>query len=452
MKKMASTKKSAIGKAGLLTAISAVALLGVATAGYCDDAYSMAPPVSGQQDAQPVADGSNSAASSVFNWQEVPENQRVVINRAVFDHGGYQLYDNVGETIIVPFKNDNLYVMKFAVSDSDQMYFINSGSAPVLYVPENGYLENATVDGAKWYPFTEHFHPADPVFLGCAPSWDDYVSIGWYPGMCCYGGYYSPYAFGIGVFEPSFGLFIAFGGHHFDGWFGYRNFLFYNPAPYRIGFYHPEFYGFAGRGYWGGREFNGGWGHYAGRGFAGEHSYAYNHLSNGSGIRTAHTFQGAGTRSFYSSHNYQSGNRSFGGEVGRNYNSGNSGHVFRGAVGGGSSFSNHYNTFGSRGFSGGDRQTGSFSSHSFSGGDRSFGTFNSHTTQYDAHSFQGGSGGFGGGSSSHSFSGGFGGGSSSHSFSGGGFHGGGSTSHSFSSGGSFHGGESHGGGGQFGHH
>jgi hypothetical protein len=38
------------------------------------------------------------AGDSVFEWNEVPEDQQVPIERAVFDRAGYQLYDSVGET------------------------------------------------------------------------------------------------------------------------------------------------------------------------------------------------------------------------------------------------------------------------------------------------------------------------------------------------------------------
>ncbi len=173
----------------MIATVAALALLGVASAGYADDAYSMAPPVDGGSAAY------SSSASNVFGWQEVPAEQQVPIERAVFDHGGYQLYDSVGETIVVPFSNNNLYVMKFGVSQTGSMYFVNSGDAPILYLPENGYLQNATCSGGRWYPFTERWHPATPVYLGCAPSWSAYTSIGWYPGMYCHGGYWRQFEF-----------------------------------------------------------------------------------------------------------------------------------------------------------------------------------------------------------------------------------------------------------------
>ena len=88
------------------------------------------------------------------------------LTRAVFDQNGYQLFDTVGETILVPFTNNNLYVMKFAPSPDGTLYLVNQGDVPVLYVPAGGYLENAAVAGARWYPFPDEFRPAQPVFLG----------------------------------------------------------------------------------------------------------------------------------------------------------------------------------------------------------------------------------------------------------------------------------------------
>ena len=99
--------------------------------------------------------------------------------------------------------------MKFGLSDDGSTYFINDGTAPTLYLPHDGYLENATVTGAKWYPFPQDYHPAEPVYLGIAPSWPAYVDMGWYPDMAFYGGYYcrQPYISGAVVF-PTFGLFV----------------------------------------------------------------------------------------------------------------------------------------------------------------------------------------------------------------------------------------------------
>ena len=76
----------------------------------------------------------------------------------------------------MPFTNQNLYVMKFAESQNGKLYFENEGGFPVLYVPKGGYLENATVAGARWFPLGENFHPADPVFLGIAPSYTEFVT------------------------------------------------------------------------------------------------------------------------------------------------------------------------------------------------------------------------------------------------------------------------------------
>ena len=251
------TKKSAPVVRSLA---AAVGLLLLTSAAYADDPYSMAPPVESET-SQSVDDQQvSSAADKVFNWAEVPEDQQVPITRAVFDQGGYQLYDDVGETIVVPFTNQNLYVMKFARSETGRFYFVNEGNVPVLYVPENGYLDNASVAGAHWYPFSEEFHPSHPVFLGIAPSWTSFVSMGWYPGMYCRGGYWGEDSFiSGGVFLPSIGLFFQIGGHHYDGWDHYHRYYDDHPAPYHTGYYHRDVYRWAGRpNYDRGRFFGGG--------------------------------------------------------------------------------------------------------------------------------------------------------------------------------------------------
>ena len=159
--------------------------------------------------------------SNVFDWTDVPQNQVVPVERAAFDAGGYQIYDTTGDTIVVPFTNNNLYVMQFAPSGDGTMHFVNSdGNVPILYVPDGGYLENANVSGARWYPFSPGFHEDHPVFLGIAPSWDAYVAMGWYPGMYSWGGYWDH----DGIFVATSGLFFEIGGARYDGWGGYRHY------------------------------------------------------------------------------------------------------------------------------------------------------------------------------------------------------------------------------------
>ena len=375
-------------------------LVGAAKAGYCDDTYNIAPPVTGSVTPDSDTPSTSTTASSVFNWHEIPENQEVPVNRAVFDQGGYQLYDTVGETIIVPFKDNNLYVMKFAVSDNGTTYFVNSGDAPILYLPEDGYLENGTVAGAKWYPFTQNFAPTDPVYLGVAPSWSDYVGVGWYPDMCCYGGYWCT-TLG-GAFEPCVGLNIVFGGHSFVGWGAYCDFLVGYPAPFFVGFYHDGIYGFGAMRYWGDRSFHGGYwpghtlrsggfGHTGGfdhNGGLGRTGAAISHANSfagresggASGYHTQeHSFRG---NSGFASHSYSlsSGYRgsfgggSFGGGSRGSFGGGSSGGGSRGSFGGGSSGGDSRGSFGGFGggsFGGGHSSSGAGSrGGSFGGGSR----------------------------------------------------------------------------------
>jgi len=226
-----------------LSTAAAAGLLACSALAYADSPITMAPPVDADS-AQTVA-GSPAyvTPNSVFNWTEMPRDQQVLITRAIFDRGGYQLYDSAGETIVVPFTNDNLYVMKFARSHDGRMYLVNEGDAPVLYVPDGGYLANATVSGARWYPFSDDFQPAEPVYMGLAPSWPDYVDMGWYPGMICSGGFYGYNPFFPGaVFLPTIGFFFDVGGHRFHRFDDFRRFHRIHPAPFRIGFHDRDVY------------------------------------------------------------------------------------------------------------------------------------------------------------------------------------------------------------------
>jgi hypothetical protein len=343
---------------------------------------------------------------SVFNWQEVPQDQNVPITRAVFDQGGYQLYDTQGETIVVPFQDQNLYVMKFAVSDTGSMYFVNTGDAPVLYVPENGYLENASVPGAKWYPFTPKFHPATPVFLGIAPSWHVFIGMGWYPDMFCYGGYWCTTPFAVGVsFWPTADLFFVIGGAHFWGWGGYDHYFWAHPAPYRVTIVNNNIYRWGGRPWHGGpiaRPFMGtGHPYYANRGFGGGtrvfrgagQTYAIHEAINRDGAGfSGHTFRGAGEPAHAGfggyhgvasdTHAYTPGAHVFhGADVnsgGHAFTAGSYGHTFQGASHG-ATFSHSYG--------------GSFGSgHTFQGASHESATY-SHGGNSGGHTFQGASGG-----------------------------------------------------------
>ena len=176
------------------------------------------------------------------------------LTHAAFDRNGYQLYDTVGETVTVPFTNNNLYVMKFAPSDDGTLYLVNEGDAPILYVPKGGYLENASVPGTRWYPFPEDFHPAHPVYLGVAPSWSAFVSIGWSPDVVIRGGYYSRTSFiSGGLFLPSAGLVFEVGGCSYNGWSPYHDYVVAHPDRFRFGYadhdYHAHEFRGAGPGF-----------------------------------------------------------------------------------------------------------------------------------------------------------------------------------------------------------
>lgn len=237
---MKSTKNTRINQVFGLAA--ALVLTGGTAHVFAQSPVSIAPPI--QTGAPAIAD-----SDSTFQWSEVPQNQKVPLTRAVFDQNGYQLFDTAGETILVPFTDNNLYVMKFAPSPDGTLYLVNQGDVPVLYIPAGGFLENAAVAGARWYPFPDEFHPAQPVFLGAAPSWSAFVSIGWTPGLVIRGGYYGDRSFvSGGVFLPTVGLTFDFGGEHFRDWDSYRAFAVGHPYNYRYAGPDPHGHVFRGAG------------------------------------------------------------------------------------------------------------------------------------------------------------------------------------------------------------
>ena len=194
----------------------------------------MAPPATPVTISQPMGQDPNgqyaaagSGQNGAYNWTEVPVNQQVQITRAVFDQGGYQLYSPQG-TIVVPFANQDMYVMKFGQSRTGGMYFVNSGQFPTLYVPPGAGLQNAAQPNSNWYPFPQNYAYTQPVYVGIAPSWSAFTGMGWYPGMAYYGGYYgySPYS----MIGPMVGLHFLIGGSPYYGWNSYHS--YYNSHPY----------------------------------------------------------------------------------------------------------------------------------------------------------------------------------------------------------------------------
>ncbi len=422
---------------------------------FADDPTSMAPPIETSAPAGGFNSGTNAAADSVFNWREIPTDQQVPLTRAAFDQGGYQLYDSVGETIIVPFTNENLYVMKFAASPNGSLYFENEGGYPVLYVPQGGYLENATVSGARWYPFGQDFHPTEPVFLGIAPSYPEFLDLGWYPDTHCYGGFYGNTSFiSDGVFLPTVGLFFEVGGHSHYGWDGYHRYYEDHPGYFHTDYYNHGFYHYAGSHYSQfapGRRF-GGYSNGFNHGDASGFNHGFNH---GSADHSGSVRSGFAGRSGFS------GNSGFGGRTFRGGSNGNDSHNYDsnrsdtvnnhggggqrpgdGQQPGGQSYGGSH-TFrggssfggGSQGYSGGQRYSGgqgygssrSFGggqnsggqSGSFGGGRQNFSRQNYSSQNNSSQSFSGGRQSFGGSR------GGFGGGGGRGSNSGGGNQGGG---------------------------
>ena len=159
-----------------------VALLPIIAAMLAAAPLSAALAQNGERLAPPLSRYDDRYADDTFSWRGVPDGERIPVERASFDRDGYRLIDDRGQAILVPFEGDNLYTMRFGRT-SGAMYFVNDGGVPTLYISSSDYLENRTVSGARWYPFPRNYEYTRPVYLGLAPTWNDYCSMGWYPGM-----------------------------------------------------------------------------------------------------------------------------------------------------------------------------------------------------------------------------------------------------------------------------
>ena len=191
--------------------------------------------------APPVSDYAG-RTDEAYLWRDVPSGERVPIERASFDRDGYRLIDDRGQAIAVPFDGNNLYVMRFGRT-SGAMYFVNDGGVPTLYVSSGDYLDNRMVSGARWYPFPRNYEYDRPVYLGIAPTWNDYCAMGWYPGMVYYGGYwgYRPWSYGV-TFRPTAGLYISIGGHSWNRWDEYYGYYRYTPRERVVIVDSPRYY------------------------------------------------------------------------------------------------------------------------------------------------------------------------------------------------------------------
>lgn len=226
-----------------LVSLAAVSALGMSVLIGCSHQQPvvMAPPVSqnpgynapqpgmgmGNGNMAPPVATNSAQGAGVYQWQDVPANQQVPITRATFDQGGYQIFAQSGETIVVPFANNNMYVMKFGRSNSGN-YFVNENGVPTLFLQPGQGLENAAAQGALWYPIPQNYAYSAPMYVALAPTWNDYVNMGWYPGMTYYGGMwgYSPYSH----FAWMPGFYINIGGHRYTDYGGYHSYYTSTPG------------------------------------------------------------------------------------------------------------------------------------------------------------------------------------------------------------------------------
>ena len=187
----------------------------------------MAPPMNqGSQQ-----NGGNLQTAGVYQWQDVPQGQSVQVQRATFDQGGYQIFASTGETIVVPFVNQNLYALKFGRTNG-QSYFVNDGQAPTLYLPPGGYLENASAQNARWYPIPADYSYTQPMYVSVAPSWSEYVGMGWYPGMNYYGGMWGYHPYSSFSWMP--GFYVNIGGSRYSSYTSYHTYYTRNPGYTRL--------------------------------------------------------------------------------------------------------------------------------------------------------------------------------------------------------------------------
>jgi hypothetical protein len=169
-----------------------------------------------------------------YDWRSLPSWQKITVKRAWFDLNGYELEDAAGNGILIPFHNQTTYVMKFCLASDGRMSVENQGNYPVLYLPVEASIKNATVPRAHWYPFNSQFHPSATVFLSMVPTWDAFVNMPWFEGMDYYGGYWNALPFWPGTFlPPSLGLAVVIRSERCESWDAYRKYCSAHAGSYR---------------------------------------------------------------------------------------------------------------------------------------------------------------------------------------------------------------------------
>jgi hypothetical protein len=228
----------------LIGSLCCAALLSALPSGVYADPDRSAARANTPQDGDDVC---NIDPVAVYSWCDLPRSQHIPIRRAFFDRGGYQLYDAWGNVIVVPFREQNLYVMKFCLATDNAMSVVNQGNYPVLYLPISARLKNATVPKAYWYPLTTEFHPSGPMFLSMVPSYDAYMCMGWFPRMTYWGGYWSGLASHAGDFlVPTPDMHVVIESYCCSGWQPYCDYCQAHTPPCAMTFLNEDIYSRAG--------------------------------------------------------------------------------------------------------------------------------------------------------------------------------------------------------------
>ena len=91
---------------------------------------------------------------------------------------------------------------------------------PVLYLPEDGFLENAAVQNARWYPIPQNFEYTAPVYVTPVSGMTEYTAMGWYPGLYLYGGVWASRPSTSFTWTP--GYYVSVDGTRFASYEAYR--------------------------------------------------------------------------------------------------------------------------------------------------------------------------------------------------------------------------------------
>ena len=196
----------------------------------------MAPPTTPVTISQPISRSdydmrarTGGGKHRAYNWTEVPAGSRCQFSAPSLTRAAISSIQPQG-TIVVPFANQNLYVMKFGQSYNGGMYFINNGQYPTFYLPAGRRTSTMQPSRERTGTRSRKTMPIRSLYMSVLRQVGPH-SRGWAGIPACpttaATGATVPYS----MIGPMVGLHFLIGGSPYYGWNSYHSY-YYSGHPY----------------------------------------------------------------------------------------------------------------------------------------------------------------------------------------------------------------------------